>query len=169
LEKAPVVVRAQYNKVIRHYHGHLSGIYSLALHPTLDLLVTGGRDATARVWDMRTKQQVHALTGHLSTVSSIVCQGADPQVITGSADSTIKLWDIAAGRTMTTLTHHKKGVRSLALHPSDFSFASGAADNIKQWICPQGQFLQNLQGHNTLINALSCNEDGVLFSGGLFG
>ena len=37
------------NKVIRHYHGHLSGIYSLALHPTLDVLVTGGRDSTARV------------------------------------------------------------------------------------------------------------------------
>lgn len=37
------------NKVIRHYHGHLSGVYSLSLHPTLDLLVTAGRDATARV------------------------------------------------------------------------------------------------------------------------
>jgi pleiotropic regulator 1 len=37
------------NKVIRKYHGHLSGIYSLALHPTLDVLVTGGRDSTARV------------------------------------------------------------------------------------------------------------------------
>ena len=35
----------EYNKVIRHYHGHLSGVYSLSLHPTLDLLVTGGRDS----------------------------------------------------------------------------------------------------------------------------
>jgi pleiotropic regulator 1 len=34
------------NKVIRHYHGHLSGVYSLALHPTLDVLVTGGRDVS---------------------------------------------------------------------------------------------------------------------------
>jgi pleiotropic regulator 1 len=44
--------------VIRHYHGHLSGIYCLALHPTLDVLITGGRDSVARVWDMRSKQQV---------------------------------------------------------------------------------------------------------------
>ncbi|CAJ0651411.1 3043_t:CDS:2, partial [Entrophospora sp. SA101] len=36
------------NKVIRHYHGHLSGVYSLSLHPTLDVLVTAGRDASAR-------------------------------------------------------------------------------------------------------------------------
>jgi pleiotropic regulator 1 len=31
------------------------GIYSIGLHPTLDVLVTGGRDSTARVWDMRTR------------------------------------------------------------------------------------------------------------------
>ncbi len=43
------------NKVVRQYHGHLSGIFSCALHPDLDLLVTGGRDATARIWDIRTK------------------------------------------------------------------------------------------------------------------
>ena len=36
------------NKVIRHYHGHLSAVYTLALHPTLDVLVTGGRDSAVR-------------------------------------------------------------------------------------------------------------------------
>ena len=45
------------NKIIRNYHGHLSGVYSIALHPTLDLLMTGGRDSTCRVWDIRTKRQ----------------------------------------------------------------------------------------------------------------
>lgn len=39
----------EYNKVIRSYHGHLSGVFSLKIHPTLDVLVTGGRDAVARV------------------------------------------------------------------------------------------------------------------------
>ena len=36
-------------QVVRHYHGHLSAIYSLDLHPTIDVLLTCGRDATARV------------------------------------------------------------------------------------------------------------------------
>ena len=36
-------------KVVRHYHGHLSGVYAVSIHPTIDILVTGGRDATARV------------------------------------------------------------------------------------------------------------------------
>jgi len=37
------------NKVIRHYHGHLQSCTSLSLHPTLDLLVSAGRDSVARV------------------------------------------------------------------------------------------------------------------------
>lgn len=78
------------NKVIRSYHGHLSGVYSLSLHPTLDVLVTAGRDASARVWDMRTKANVHVLTGHQGTIADVKCQDSDPQVITGSMDSTIK-------------------------------------------------------------------------------
>ncbi len=46
------------NQVIRHFHGHLSGVYASALHPSLDLLFTAGRDAVVRVWDIRTRKQV---------------------------------------------------------------------------------------------------------------
>ena len=81
----------EYNKVIRHYHGHLSGVYCLQLHPTLDVLITGGRDSVARVWDMRTKAQIHMLDGHTGTVGSIITSSVNPQVITGSQDSTIKV------------------------------------------------------------------------------
>lgn len=155
------------NKVIRQYHGHLSGIYSLSLHPTLDVIVTAGRDATARVWDMRTKAQVHVLSGHTGTIANVQCQESDPQVITGSMDSTVRLWDLAAGKTMTTLTHHKKSVRALAVHPTKFSFASGSAggNNIKTWVCPEGTLFGNM-AHETIVNTMSVNADGVLFSGG---
>ncbi len=67
-------------QVIRNYHGHLSGVYSLAQHPTVDILMTGGRDAACRVWDIRTKVQVHCLSGHEDTVSAILAMPTDPQV-----------------------------------------------------------------------------------------
>lgn len=67
--------------MIRHYHGHLSAVYSMALHPTIDILVTAGRDSTGRVWDMRTKANVHTLVGHTNTVASVICQSPEPQVI----------------------------------------------------------------------------------------
>lgn len=156
----------EYNKVIRHYHGHLSAVYSLALHPTIDVLITAGRDSTARVWDMRTKANIHTLVGHTSTIASVVAQAANPQIITGSHDSTVRLWDLAAGKSICSLTNHKKSVRSLVIHPTLYMFASGAPDNIKQWRCPEGNFVQNLPGHNTIINSMAVNAENVLVSGG---
>uniref|UniRef100_A0A8C7QP50 Pleiotropic regulator 1 n=1 Tax=Oncorhynchus mykiss TaxID=8022 RepID=A0A8C7QP50_ONCMY len=155
----------EYNKVIRHYHGHLSAVYDLDLHPTIDVLVTCSRDATARVWDIRSKANVHTLSGHTNTVATVRCQAAEPQIITGSHDSTIRLWDLIAGKTRATLTNHKKSVRALALHPRQYTLASGSADNIKQWTFPDGNFIQNLSGHNAIINAMAVNSDGVLVSG----
>lgn len=45
-------------------------------------------------------------------------------------------------------------------------FASGSPDNIKQWKCPDGKFIQNLSGHNAIVNCLAVNAEGVLVSGG---
>ena len=46
--------------------------------------------------------------------------------------------------------------------------ASGSADNIKQWKFPEGNFIQNLSGHNSILNCMAINSDGVLVSGGMF-
>lgn len=53
----------EYNKIIRHYHGHLSGVFCLSLHPTLDVLVTGGRDSVARVcnYDLLSPEELFLL------------------------------------------------------------------------------------------------------------
>lgn len=37
------------SQVTRHYHGHLSAVYGIDIHPTIDILATCGRDATVRV------------------------------------------------------------------------------------------------------------------------
>jgi len=157
----------EYNKVIRSYHGHLSGVYSVALHPTLDVLFTGGRDSTCRMWDMRTKLQVHCLTGHDGSVGSVIAAPTDPQCITGSQDTTVRLWDVRTGKTLHTLTHHKKGVRALAAGPRERTFVSGAADNVKKFGLPDGRFLHNFlqrpgrDGSGAVVNALAVNDDGV--------
>ena len=104
-------------QVIRSYHGHLSGVYCVTTHPTLDLLFTGGRDSVVRVWDIRTKAEVMVLGGHKGTIHSVATQAGEPQVVTGSADAPVRTWDLVAGTTTAILTHHKKGVRSVLFHP----------------------------------------------------
>ena len=41
----------------------------------------GGRDSVCRVWDMRTKVQVHCLSGHDDTVASILANPTSPEVL----------------------------------------------------------------------------------------
>ena len=97
--------------MIRSYHGHLSGVYCVTTHPTLDLLFTGGRDSVCRVWDIRTKAEVMVLGGHRGTVLSVATQAGEPQV------SSVRTWDLLTGQATSILTHHKKGVRAVAFHP----------------------------------------------------
>lgn len=156
----------EYNKVVRAYHGHLSGIYCLELHPAVDVLLTGGRDSTCRVYDIRTRNNIRVLSGHTNTVGAICTQATEPQVITGSHDTTVRCWDLGTGKTMATLTNHKKSVRGLRIHHSEYTFISGAADNLKVWKCPEGKFLRNISGHNTIVNCLALNQDNVVVSGG---
>lgn len=37
--------------------------------------------------------------------------------------------------------------------------------SIKKWKCPEGIFVNNFTGHEAIINTLSLNSEGVLFSG----
>ncbi|KAM0048302.1 putative transcription factor WD40-like family [Helianthus debilis subsp. tardiflorus] len=135
------------NKVIREYHDHLSGVYCLALHPTIDVLLTNGRGSICRAWDIRSKTQIHALSGH----GDMVCL----------------VFTRTYGKAMATLTHHKKSVRALAQHPTKDCFASASADNIKEFSLPRGEFLRNmLTQQKTIINAMTVNQEGVLATGG---
>lgn len=154
------------NTVVRQYHGHLSGVYAVALHPTLDVLATGGRDAVCRLWDVRTKAPIHTLGGHEHSVTSILCNSVDPQVVTAAMDATVRCWDLVAGKARVVLTHHKKAVRCLVNHPREFAMVSGSADHLKKWALPEGTFVHNYSGHNSIVNALAVNDDDVLVSAG---
>jgi pleiotropic regulator 1 len=137
----------------------------MAIHPTLDVIVTGGRDSTVRVWDIRTKRQVQCFEGHTNSVFQVATQAPDPQIVSVSADSQVRLWDLAAGKCRSVLTNHKKGVRAVVIHPEEFSMATASADNIKKWKFPDGHFMENMTGHRAVINTLAMNQDGVMVSG----
>ena len=43
---------------------------------------------------------------------------------------------------------------------------SAAADNAKVWRCPDGDFMRNMSGHNSIINSVAINDDNVMVTGG---
>lgn len=85
-------------------------------------------------------------------------------MISGSFDNTAILWDIIGGKAIKTITNHKKAVRSMAIHPTEYTFVTAAADNIKVFKCPDGEFLRNVSGHNSIINSIDINDHNVMAS-----
>jgi F-box and WD-40 domain protein 1/11 len=92
--------------------GHGECIYSIQFNPKY--LVSGSRDKTIRVWDMRTRRLVRPpLTGHRGSVLCLQFD-SDPEedlIASGSSDSDIILWRFSTGQIIQRLSRaHRESV-----------------------------------------------------------
>lgn len=83
-------------------HGHTARVNSVCFAGEGDsLLVSGGLDASVRVWDVRSgaPRPVQVLAGARDAISAIVAHG--PEVVAGSVDGRVRAYDVRAGRCVT--------------------------------------------------------------------
>jgi WD40 repeat protein len=74
--------------------------------PTGDRILTCGQDATARVWDAWTGEELLRLTGHETTVFTGGWSPDGSRVVTGSFDGTARVWDATTGELQLILSGH---------------------------------------------------------------
>ncbi|EMD44332.1 pre-mRNA-splicing factor PRP46, putative [Entamoeba histolytica HM-3:IMSS] len=86
------------NKVVKHFHGHLSGIEVVDLHPTIDVigeesphLISSSADSTIKMWDIIAGKCMKTLTQHTKGVRCVEVWDKE-NMVSASFDS-IKLWD----------------------------------------------------------------------------
>jgi WD40 repeat protein len=58
------------------------------------MLLTGGDDNTARLWNAATGKQLAILEGHTDSVRSVAFHPSGQTLFTGSADKTVKAWSM---------------------------------------------------------------------------
>lgn len=147
---------------------HIEAIFSVAISPDGQTLVSGSYDATIKVWNLRTGQLLRTLSGHSSQVSAVAISPDGKFVISGSEDKTIKVWNLHKGQSLRTLSDHSEIVWSIAISPDGQTFASGGGDRvINVWRLRTGQLLCCLQGHSDSVSGVTISFDGhVLVSSG---
>lgn len=150
-------------------------MYSVAAHPELDLVVSGSRDKTVRVWDVRSRACAHTLSGHTAPVLSVCTQASEPQIASGGDDCMIHLWDLVAGKSLARLTRHRKPVRQVLFHHAERVLLSCGADNVRKWSLPSGDFLTNMNlataprphaSLTTIWTSCSVSNRNTIFVGG---
>lgn len=128
--------------------GHTNGIMSLQFDD--QTLITGSYDATVKVWDIKTGEEIRTLTGHTAGIRCL--QFDDSMLITGSLDRTIKMWNWRTGELIRTFNGHSDGV--IGLHYADKLLASGSSDHTIMVHDFNNLKRVTLRGHTDWVNSV---------------
>ncbi len=72
---------------------HDNSVFTVQYHPDGQHLLSGGRDAQLKVWDLKTHTCVQQESAHWYTINSIAFHPEGHLFATASRDKTIKIWD----------------------------------------------------------------------------
>ncbi len=111
------------------------GVEILAFSPNGKTLASGGgfKDATIRLWDIRTGEKRFTLKGHeknpttahVSDVYAIAFSPDGMLLASGGIDGTVRLWDPTTGSALSTFVGNQSSVSAVAFSPDGKTLASG--------------------------------------------
>ncbi|XP_058940240.2 transducin beta-like protein 3 isoform X1 [Pocillopora verrucosa] len=142
--------------------GHTDIVLALEINSAGDMLVTGSKDNTVRVWQMNKQCEFRCVgtgLGHTHAVHTVAWSRLDKSfVASGSQDNTVKIWKIPPKiddldspiKLSVKLTEkaHDKGINSVTISPNDKLMATGSQDKTaKIWMISNGSLLGTLRGH----------------------
>ncbi|MBM4134019.1 MAG: WD40 repeat domain-containing protein [Nitrospira sp.] len=109
-------------------------IGALTFTPDGQMLISGSRDATIKVFQMPQMTEIRTLKGHGGWVRSLAVSPDGRVLASCGDDNQIKLWDVAAGRHFRTLKAHTGAVRGVTFSPDGQRLLSASWDRtVKLW------------------------------------
>ncbi|ONK70833.1 uncharacterized protein A4U43_C04F2000 [Asparagus officinalis] len=131
---APIDALERYTQISSHplHKTNKPGILSSDIHPSKDIIATGGVDANAVLFDRASGQILCTLTGHSKKVTSVKFVPLDDLFVTGSADKTVRVWQGADDGNYScrnVLKDHTAEVQAVTVHATNKYFVTASMDN----------------------------------------
>ncbi|CAI2162989.1 12799_t:CDS:2 [Funneliformis geosporum] len=146
---------------IRELPGHSESIYCVQFDE--NKIISGSRDDTIKIWDIKTGKCVKTFHGHKQSV--LCLQYDDKVIVSGSSDATIIVWDLVTGEIKHTLEGHSESVLNLRF--DDNLIISCSKDRtVRIWDREIGTCLRVLCGHRAAVNAVQFKDGYVVSASG---
>ena len=109
--------------------GHEFTIWSVVVTQDGRHVVSGGQDATVRLWDIQTGKLVHTFIGHEGPVYGLAATSDGRRIFSVSdRDSSVRVWDVEAGTALNTLRPNSLHTLAIAITPDDCYIITGGDD-----------------------------------------
>ena len=150
----------------RVFKAHEQAINGLSLSPDQTQLISCSNDGQVKLWEADINKVLATFKGHTKAVKNAFSILAHQKVVSGAADQTVRIWDIENQKeeqrySLQGTLFQNDSIFRLAHHPHEQTAVAGINNGIVAiWDIRKNRFVDCLRGHNTVISALLCSEDG---------
>uniref|UniRef100_A0A8C5JK29 PAK1 interacting protein 1 n=1 Tax=Junco hyemalis TaxID=40217 RepID=A0A8C5JK29_JUNHY len=133
------------------HHAHTASLSAVAVNNRY--VVTGSRDETIQIYDMKKKIEHGALLQHNGTITSLEFYGTS-HLLSGAEDGLICIWNTKRWECLKSIKAHKGHVTSLSIHPSGkLALSVGTDKTLRTWNLVEGRsaFIKNLKQNAHII------------------
>lgn len=151
---------------IQRFTNHTNSVFTVAVHPSAQLAVSGGEDDLGYIWDYSTGEELVKLTGHTDSVTDAGFSHDGEMVATGGMDGKIRVWKRVGKENfrrwtfLTELTGPDE-VTWMRWHPKGNVLLAGSNDTTAWlWNLPSGSTMQVFAGHASPVVCGEFTPDG---------
>jgi WD40 repeat protein len=142
--------------------GHTGPVWGLAFSPDGTQLASASLDATVRVWDARTSQEIRKLTDQGAPLHSVAFSPDGTQLAAGSQHRAVVVWNAKTGARLHRLEGHTGFVNGVAFSPDGTRLASASDDRtVRVWDLRAGKELRVLEDPTGPVLGVDFSPDGT--------
>jgi WD40 repeat protein/tRNA A-37 threonylcarbamoyl transferase component Bud32 len=142
--------------------GWLASIANLSVAYSSEgqLLLSGSRDGTLRLWDQESGLELRRVHGR-AEITGVAISLDGMTALTADANNWVRLWAMESTRELCRFGGGSLTFWSLALSPDGRSALSGGEDGcVRLWDLEHGRQLARFDGHEDWVTALAVSPDG---------
>ncbi len=146
--------------------GHNDKILSITFSPNGQILASGSKDGTIKLWKNSKSWQIFkTLENNNVAVKSVTFSPDGKLLASASLDGEVKLWKTSDGTLLKYFSAHKGHILSIKFSPNSQLLVSAGEDAIiKIWQISDGNLLHSLQGHKSAIRNVIFINDNIVAS-----